>query len=158
VTKSQTTSWVNLLNAAGTQGFGGQVPTAGFGSPLNGTNFYRLTSSFQTYHTSTASSPYAANTYRLQARSNVADNSSGTANIVYIRVLFTDGYTDPPYPGLGAGPFPPSDSVNGTLSITTDMIRASGVMQPAPATGNFTTSGPNSAGGGSTSIGSFVYS
>ena len=156
VTKDQTTSWENLITATGTRGFGGQVPNTGFGSPLNGTNFFKLTSSFQTYYTATASGPYASNTYRLQARSNVADNSSGTANIVYIRVLLNDPYSDPP--GGFPGQFPPEDSVNGTLTVSTDMIRASGVMQPAPATGNFTTSGPNPAGGGSTSIGSFVYS
>lgn len=154
VTKSQTTSWANLITAAGTQAFGGQIPNTGFGSPLNGTNFYKLTNSFQTYHTSTASGAYSANTYRLQARSNVADNSSGTANIVYIRVLLNDPYADPP--GGFPGQFPPEDSVNGTLTVSSDMIRASGVMQPVPD--NFTTSGPDSAGGGSTSFGSFVYS
>lgn len=150
VTKSQETSWSNLLTTAGTRGFGAQAPTTGF-SPLNGQNFFRLTNSFQTYYTATASSPYASNTYRLQARSNVSNNSSGTASQVIIRVLFTDGYTDP-------GPPAPGDSVSGTLTVSTDMIRPSGVMQPAPATGNFTTRGPNTAGGGSTSFGSFIYS
>lgn len=159
VTKSQTTSWENLLNSAGQQSFGGQLPSTGF-SPLNGTNFFRLTNSFQTYYTATASSPYASNTYRLQARSNVADNSSGTANQVFIRVLLNDPYVDPPVgtPPLGGSSVPPEDSVNGTLTITTDMVRASGVMQPAPSAGNFTTSGPNPAGGGTTSIGTFIYS
>ncbi len=156
VTKDQTTSWANLLTAAGTRGFGGQIPATGLGSPLNGTNFYKLTSTFQTYYTATSSGPYASNTYRLQARCNVADNSSGTANIVYIRVLLSDPYADPP--GGNPGQFPPEDSVNGTLTVSSDMVRASGVMQPAPATGNFTISGPDSPGGGSTSFGSFVYS
>lgn len=155
VTKSQTTSWANLMTSAGTQGFGAQFPSTGF-SPMNGTNFFRLTNSFQTYYTATASSPYSSNTYRLQARSNVSNNSSGTASQVIIRVLLTDAYTDPP--GGNPGQFPPEDSVNGTISVDTDMIRPSGVMQPAPATGNFTVRGPNSAGGGSTSFGSFVYS
>jgi hypothetical protein len=159
VTKDQTTSWENLLTSAGTQGFGGQVPSTGF-SPLNGTNFYRLTNSFQTYYTATASGPYSSNTYRLQARSNVADNSSGTGNIVTIRVLLSDPYVDPPLgiPPASTAPVAPEDSVSGTLTVTTSMIRASGVMQPAPTTGNFTTSGPNPAGGGSTGFGSFIYS
>jgi hypothetical protein len=154
VTKDQTTSWANLLTAAGTRSFGAQVPGTGLGSPLNGTNFYKLTNSFQTFYTATASGPYSSNTYRLQARSNVADNSSGTANIVTFRVILNDPYSDPP--GGNPGQFPPEDSVNGTLAVSSDMIRASGVMQPAPATGNFTTSGPNPAGGGSTVFGSFV--
>jgi hypothetical protein len=159
VTKDQTTSWENLVSSAGQQGFGGQVPSTGF-SPLNGSNFFRLTNTFQTYYTATSSGPYSSNTYNLQARSNVADNSSGTANIVYIRVLLNDPYTDPPLgiPPASTASVPPEDSVSGTLSVSTDMIRASGVMQPAPATGNFVTSGPNPAGGGTTSIGSFIYS
>lgn len=154
VTKAQTTSWANLLASAGSRAFGSQTPSSGF-SPMDGTNFYRLTSSLQTYYTATASSPYSANNYRLQARCNVSNNASGTANIVVIRALFTDGYVDPP---PGAGSFPPEDSVNGTISVSTDMIKPGGTMQPAPATGNFSVRGPDSAGGGSTSFSSFVYS
>jgi hypothetical protein len=153
VTKAQTISWENLLTSAGQQSVGGQLPSTGF-SPLNGTNYFRLTNTFQTFYTATASSPYSSNTYRLQARSNVADNSSGTANQVFIRVLLNDPYVDPP-PPVG---IPPEDAVNGTLTITTDMVRASGVLQPSPTAGNFITSGPNPAGGGTTSIGSFIYS
>ena len=155
VTKDQNTSWANLLAAAGTQPFGAQTPSSGF-TPLNGTNFFRLTSSFQTYHTSTASGPYASNTYRLQARCNVSDNSSGTANIVYIRVLLSDPYSDPP--GGFPGQFPPEDSVQGTLTVASDMVKPGGVMQPSPSTGNFTVRGPISGDGGSTSFGSFIYS
>lgn len=154
VSKAQTNSWASLLASAGTRGFGGQIPTTGF-SPMNGQNFYRLTNSFQTYVTVTASSPYSANNYRLQARCNVSNNATGTANIVYIRVLFTDGYLDPP--GGNPGQFPPSDSVNGTLSIATDMIKPGGVMQPAPSTGNHVVKGPIPADGGSVSISSFTY-
>jgi hypothetical protein len=154
VTKAQTTSWASLLASAGSRGIGGQTPSSGF-SPMDGTNFYRLTSSLQTYYTATASSPYSANNYRLQARCNVSNNASGTANIVVIRALFTDGYVDPP---PGGGSFPPEDSVNGTISVSTDMIKPGGTMQPAPATGNFSVRGPDSAGGGSTSFGSFIYS
>jgi len=154
VTKAQTTSWASLLASAGSRGLGGQIPSSGF-SPMDGTNFYRLTSSLQTYYTISASSPYSANNYRLQARCNVSNNAAGTANIVVIRVLFTDAYVDPPLGGSGA--FPPEDSVNGTLTVSTDMIKPGGTMQPAPAAGNFTVKGPNSAGGGSTSFGSFIY-
>lgn len=149
--KDQNTAWSNLLTAASTQSFGGQTPSANF-SPMNGTNFYRLTSSFQTYHTSTASSPYGSNNYRLQASCNVGDNSTGTANIVNIRVLFTDGYTDP---DPGGGPFfAPSDSIDGTLTVTSDMIRPSGVMQVPPSTATFTIAGPSS----NLSSASFIFS
>lgn len=146
VSTSQTASWASLLTAAGTQPFGGQLPTAGLGSPLNGTNFYRLTSTLQTYHTSTSSGPYSSNTYRLQARANVANNSSGTANQVFVRVLLSDPYSDP-------GPPAPGDAVSGTITITTNMVRASGVLQPAPTAGNFITSGPST-----TAFSAFVFS
>jgi hypothetical protein len=136
---SQNTAWTNLLTAAGTQSFGGQDPATGF-SPLNGTNFYRLTNVLQTYYTSTSSTPYGANNYRLQVRSNVADNSTGSANIVYIRALFTDGYFDP---GPEPSP-PPGDLVSGTMSVSSDMIRATGVMQTPPGTATFTIAGPSS--------------
>jgi hypothetical protein len=110
---------------------------------MNGTNFYRLTNGYQTYHTSTASTPYGSNTYRLQAASNVADNSTGTANIVNIRVLFTDGYVDPGNSGLGDSPNT-IDGIDGTLTVSSDMIRPSGVMQVPPGTATFTIAGPSS--------------
>ena len=140
----QNNAWTNLLAAAGTQAFGGQTPSTGF-TPLNGTNFYRLTNSFQTYHTSTSSSPYGSNNYRLQASCNVADNSTGAANIVNIRVLFTDGYVDP---DVTAG-FPETfrgdiDQVNGTLTVSSDMILPTGTMQTPPTVSTFTIVGPTS--------------
>jgi hypothetical protein len=141
---SQNAAWQLLLSGAGTQSFGGQDPSTGF-SPLNGTNFYRLTNSFQTYYEAVSSTPYGANNYKLQARSNVADNSSGAANIVYIRALYTDGYTDGPNSTnpLALNPAP-TDSVSGTMTVSSDMIRATGVMQTPPGTATFTTSGPTS--------------
>jgi hypothetical protein len=149
---AQNTAWSNLLTAAGTQSFGGQTPSAGF-SPMNGTNFYRLTSGYQTYHTSTSSTPYGSNNYQLQAASNVADNSTGTANIVYIRVLFTDGYVDPGNSGLGDNPNT-IDGIDGTLTVSSDMIRPSGVMQVPPGTATFTIAGPSS----NLSSASFIFS
>ena len=137
---SQNNKWNSLLASAGTQSFGGQTPVTGF-SPMNGENFYRLTDTFQTYHTST-SDTYTTNTYRLQARSNVANNSSGTASVVYIRVLLTDAYVDP---GNAPGDSPDTiDEVDGTVVVTSDMIRAIGTMQTPPGTTPFTIAGPTS--------------
>lgn len=138
---SQNSSWSTILASAGTQVFGGQLPTAGF-TPMDGKNFYRLTNTFQTYYQINASGAYSSNSYRLQARSNVSNNSSGTATIVYIRVLLSDPYTDPPNTGVLAGSFPPEDRVDGTLTTTISEVKATGVLQPAPATGNFTIASP----------------
>lgn len=124
-TTAQNTAWTNLLNAVGTVDFGGNSPAV---------NFYSLTNSLQTYYQSSSSSPYAGNQIRMQARCNVSNNSAGTANILYFRVTWTDSYTDPyPFP-------PPSDSVDGTLSLTVNEVRAAGSLLPS---GSFTITGPS---------------
>jgi hypothetical protein len=46
---AQNTSWTSLLSAAGTQNFGGAVPSAGT-SPNDGTNWYKTTNTFQTFY------------------------------------------------------------------------------------------------------------
>lgn len=137
---NQNTSWTSLLSAAGTQSFGAAVPNTGT-SPNDGTNWYRTTSTFQTYYTATASSPYGSNNYRLQARCvDQPSNSSGAASQLEIKVLFTDGYVDP---GVGVPPagvqtqtaanFPPDDFVDGTLTVNVSALYATGIMVPASA-------------------------
>jgi hypothetical protein len=128
---AQNTSWTSLLSAAGTQNFGGAVPNTGT-TPNDGTNWYRTTSTFQTFYTATASSPYGSNNYRLQARCvDVPSNSSGTAASGEIRVLFTDGYTDS---GAAFSPNPlPGDDIDGTLSVSVSTLFATGIMVPSSA-------------------------
>ena len=128
---AQNTSWTNLLSAAGTQNFGGAVPSTGT-TPNDGTNWYKTTSTFQTFYTATASSPYGSNNYRLQTRCvDVASNSSGTAASGEIRVLFTDGYTDS---GAGFDPNPPpGDVIDGTLTVSVSTLFATGIMVPSSA-------------------------
>jgi hypothetical protein len=137
-TDSQNTSWTTLLTSAGLREFGSQTPTSGF-SPLNGTNFYRLTNSFQQYYSISSSSPYASNRYVLEARSNVANNSSGTANQVFIRIRFIDGYSDPP--GGNPGQFPPDDGVTGTFTVSVTEKRAESIGGFLPS-GNFSIQRP----------------
>ena len=128
---AQNTSWTSLLSAAGTQNFGGAVPNTGT-TPNDGTNWYRTTSTFQTFYTATASSPYGSNNYRLQARCvDVASNSAGTAASGEIRVLFTDGYTDS---GAAFSPNPaPGDDIDGTLTVSVSTLFATGIMVPSSA-------------------------
>lgn len=122
---NQNSAWTNLLTAAGSVDFGGNSPTV---------NFYTLTNSYQTFYTSSSSSPYSANSYALQAKCNVADNSGGTANIVYFRIVLTDNYTDPGTPPA------PDDSVDGTLSLTIYELKAAGPTLP---TGSFSITSPS---------------
>jgi hypothetical protein len=133
-TDAQNTAWTNLLTSAGLREFGGQIPTSGF-SPMNGTNFYRLTNLFQEFFSLSSSSPYGANRYVLEASCNVANNSSGTANIVYIRVRFIDGYTDP-------GDHPEDnprtdDGVDGTFAVAVTEKRAEAIGGLLPNSANF---------------------
>ena len=126
---AQNTSWTSLLSAAGTQSFGGAVPSTGT-TPNDGTNWYKTTSTFQTFYTATASSPYGSNNYRLQARCvDVPSNSAGTAASGEIRVVFTDGYTDS---GAGFDPNPPpGDAIDGTLTVSVSTLFATGIMVPS---------------------------
>lgn len=124
---AQNSAWTALLDAAGSVEFGGGTPSL---------NFYQLTNTFQTFYSSTSSSPYSSNQYRIQARCNVSNNSSGTANIVYFRISWTDGYVDPS-PG---NPPAPGDGVDGVLSLTVNEVRAAGTLIPS---GTFAITGPS---------------
>jgi len=131
---AQNNDWSSLTTAAGMQAFGSQTPSAGF-SPMNGQNFYRLTNSYQNFYSLSSSAPYSANSYNLDAKCDVANNSSGTATTVFIRVRFVDNYTDP-------GPLGPpftGDDVDGTLTVTVTEKRATGPLVPS---GTFTITRP----------------
>jgi len=140
---TQNSSWSSILSSAGTIAFGAQIPNTGF-TPLDGTNFYRLTNAFQRFYTTTGSSPYASNRYSLDVRCDVADNSNGTARFLYIRIVLDDPYVDPPLgkPPASTADVGPEDVVDGTLTTIVDEIKATGILQPAPATGNFTIASP----------------
>jgi len=123
----QNSAWSSLLATAGTQALGGNNA---------GVNFYNLTNSYQLFFQTSASSPYSGNQYRIDVLSNVADNSIGGATILTFRIRFTDSYT---YGGTGGTSFP--DTVDGTLSVIIDEIRASGSLQPL-GTGPFVLTRP----------------
>lgn len=126
---AQNTSWTNLLEAVGSVDFGGAVPS--------GLNFYSLTNSYQPYYSNSPSSPYGNNIFKLEAKCNVSNNSSGTANIVYIKCTWTDGYRD-----LGPSGFPPPDLVDGTLSVSATELKATGVLLPEDDEIEFTITSP----------------
>ena len=127
VATAQVNAWVNFLNSVGTRNFGaGTNPTV---------NYYTLTNSYQIFYQDSLSSPYSANNYKLEAKTNVSNNSTGTASEVQIRITLSDTYTDP---GPEPSP-PPGDSVVGTLTVNVVEVKASGLLQPS---GNFTVTSP----------------
>lgn len=130
---SQITTWVNLLSSAGTQSFGGST------SGNTSVNWFGLTTSFQTWYSIQPSSSYSMNIYRLQAKCNASNNSSGTATQLIIRVWLRDDYDDPAGQETS---YPPQDRVSGTLTSTSDYLKPTGPLQPAPGAGTFTVSGP----------------
>jgi hypothetical protein len=117
---AQNNAWTNLLQVAGTQQFGGNIP--------NLINWYSLTDAYQEFYSLSASTPYSSNVYRLEAKCNVADNSTGLANELWIKISLVDGYIDP-----GNNPDDDPDTtgvVDGTLTITVDEVKASGLLEP----------------------------
>jgi len=129
----QTNQWATLLSNTGQIEFGASID----GNPLN---FYDLTTDYQIVKVANASSPYAVNGLYIEAKVNDEDNP----NIISLRVRLADAYVDP---DLGEG-FPadenPNDGVvDGTLSITFEEIKASGLLQPQPQAGNFTIASPS---------------
>lgn len=114
-TSSQAGAWTTLLSTVGDQDFKGDIVVD------NG--FYTLTNSYKTYYSRAASTPYSSNTYELKAKCNVADNSSGTATVIDIKVELTDAYVDPGAPA-------PGDLVDGTLSIVVQELLPGGTLQP----------------------------
>ena len=130
VSTAQVTAWVNFLNAVGTQSFGADTDPA--------VNYYTLTNSYQTYYQNFLSSSYSANSYKLEARTNVSNNSTGTATQLEIRVTLLDSYTDPDVPFTVS--HPPGDVVDGTLTISVSELKASGQLQPS---GTFSITSPS---------------
>ena len=120
----QINAWTNFLASVGTQSFGADTGIV---------NYYALTNSFQIYYQSSLSSPYSSNNYRLEARTDVSNNSTGTATQLFLRVTLSDSYVDPGAPA-------PGDLVNGTLTIAASELKASGLLQPS---GTFAITSPS---------------
>jgi hypothetical protein len=118
----QANAWTNFLTTTGTREFGANTDPS--------VNYYTLTNSYQTYYQNSLSTPYSANNYKLQVKSNSPIEFQ-------ILITYTDGYVDPG-PSVPENP-PPGDLVNGTLSINVEELKASGSMLPS---GSFTIQSP----------------
>lgn len=127
---AQVNAWKSFLDTVGTIGFGADI------NPL--VNYYTLTNVYQTCYINSLSTPYSANNIRLEARTNAADNSTGTATTLYLKLTLDDSYVDPDT--LTGNNEPPGDSVDGTLTISVSELKATGTLQP---TGNFSITSPS---------------
>lgn len=135
----QNNSWSSILSSAGTREFGGNLPGTGT-SPADGSNWYRMTNSWQPWYSISGSSPYGSNTYRIYSTCPYVSNASGSATQGQFLVELVDNYTDP-----GQSPYNPTpdyiDSVDGTFTVSVSLKYATGVLVPA-GFGNFTVTQP----------------
>ena len=139
---AQTINWTSFLTSVGTKAFGGNKPNTGT-DPNDNTNFYRLSNAYSVWTTSSSSSPYTSNVYRIQAKSNVADNSTGTATQIDFLIEWIDGYVDPDTGVSGPGQStPPGDEVYGRINLNVTTAAATGVLVPSGA-GNFEVESPS---------------
>lgn len=129
---SQVNAWKNFLSNVGTRSFGASTDSAEV-------NFYNLTTAYQIYYTGFLSTPYSSNQLRLEAKCDVANNSTGTATQVQIRITLLDSYVDPDTFNPGPPTFGPPDQVNGTLTFSIQELKAAGNLQPS---GTFSVTGP----------------
>ena len=137
--RAQDVDWTSLLIGAGTKAFGGNIPTAGVGT-LNGQNFYRLTSTFQEWTSSSISGTYSNNRWRITARCrDVVNNNLGTSADIEFQSEWIDGYVDPGNYYLDVPQ--DVDKVVGTFSLTVSTSEAIGVLQPV-GTGSFAVESP----------------
>lgn len=114
----QNNSWNSLLIDADDILFGAITPIA--------TNFYTLTTSYQTVYQRVSSIPYTSNYFLIEVLSNCTDatNVNGTADVLTFRFTWGDDYTDP---GL---PTPPGDEVDGTLSLFVSELKTTSILSP----------------------------
>jgi hypothetical protein len=80
---NQNTSWTNLLLAVTADN-----PT------FAKNNFYALSNTYSTVYNKNSTGVYSANYYRIQAKSNIADNSYGGATVVTFKIEFVDAFND----------------------------------------------------------------
>ena len=127
-TTPQNSSWSTLLTSAATLAFGGQLPDPGL-TPLNGQNYYRLTSTPNVWATRSASSPYGSNIYTIKAST---PDTIGAVKTVTFLVEWTDGHVS-----TNGSP----DTVDGTIALAVTTLEASGNFEPA-GTGTFIVTSP----------------
>jgi len=116
---AQNNAWTNVLSAAGTQEFTGNI--------ADPENFYNLIDTYKNIFTRTLSTPYSANFYRIEAKSNVSNNSVGGATVIDFRITWRDDYVDPDGP---TNIFDPADIVDGTLNVIIEELKAIGSLVP----------------------------
>lgn len=118
----QNQSWTDLLTAMGTVVFNYNScqGASGMGSNIG---YYNLTNSAQQVFTKTApsggfyGSAYTSNDYTITMSCNVADNSTGAAQFIYVNVYFNDDHR---------ARYQVNDTVDGILTSNVGIRRATG--------------------------------
>ena len=109
----QNSAWTNLLYSIGPQSLTGNTSVS--------SNFYTMTTTYQTVYQRSNSTPYSANYYKIEARTpGVANNSTGTATVVEFKVTLRDNYSGFTNPWVTV----PEPGVDGNLVIVLDELKA----------------------------------
>ena len=121
---AQNAAWTTLLSGLGVASVGG----IGIYS-LNNTTWYEM-------YRSSSSALYAGynNYVKIECKSNVANNSTGTATQIIIKITLVDAYVD--YPNQV---YAPPDEVNGSLIATATQYHAASLLLEPTSAGNYMT-------------------
>ena len=121
---NQNATWSILLASLGLVSFGADTSTL--------VTYYQLTNSYQKIVTTTTTGIYSYynQTFNIYAKCNVANNASGTANIITFLVELLDS-------GTGGAIY--GDHVDGTITIAVNTLEATGATVPS---GVFTVESP----------------
>lgn len=119
-------------------------------SATGSVNFYTLTNAFQTLYQVSNSSIPAYNErfiWRIRVSTPGINNSGGTARIIRFVITFIDNYVDPPitntpFTNLTEADFPPTDGVEGVMTVSVGAKYSYYLFEPA-GSGEFTLELPN---------------
>lgn len=121
----QNNAWTNLLTATGTFSFGATSEI--------GIGIYNLTNNYIVLKQASPSAPYLASVYKIEGKCETeATNINGTESQFKFRITFEDAYIDADIAaGFGSElTNPPGDTVNGTINVSVDEVKATGPILP----------------------------
>ena len=121
---TKNTSWTTLLTNMGTINFGRTATTATGNQAGTAIGYTNITTSNQLIFSKATETPtYSGNLYRIYVRGNAA---SGTNSQIIFTIEFVDGSGQP------NPPYGNDENVDGTLTSTIQVYRASGVNVSVP--------------------------
>jgi hypothetical protein len=143
-------AWTSLLASIGQVMFGKEgtrVTYSGYTGTTTTIGWFNLTNTYQTIYYKSGGSTYSANNYAIKAKCDVANNSTGTATVLYIQIEFND--ISKPGAGYGTGNIFPTadiyDHIDPNLTSGVGIRYASGSYVAVPITTSYMAYGVTNA-------------